>query len=350
MVWEIRTQENPGDWTKSPPPQAKNIALCLAAANGHLTCIEPLLAMGADAGITCPFSQSEWFKWPGYYTPVQYAAENGHPAMVELLLAKGAVPGGLMGMTALEHSILNKLESCTYFLLDHGLSTRVEAPVVARTYLIEKASEGRQGMVRTLVENGVNIFANNSDDQAAVQYAVEHARVKCLRNLLEDQAVFGSEIVLHIAVMQMMRSRLEANATMGPVEDIALKFAAHFGDVETVQLLLINGVNVSTPDQDGFRPLHYAAGAALPRYNLRDKLVMSYDDREKSRNEMSDRQIKVIEMLLEKGACISDVDDDEYTALNYIIRLGYESTIKCLKQKTIEPQIGYDNFVLDLIR
>lgn len=157
--------------------------------------------------------------------------------------------------------------------------------------------------------------------------------MKCLRNLLEGQAIFGSEIVLHTAVMQMMRSRLEANAIMGPVEDIALKFAAHFGDVETVQLLLINGINVSTPNLDGFRPLHYAAGAALPRYNLRDKLVMSYDDLEKSCNEMSDRKIKVIEMLLEKGACISDVDEDKYTALDYAIRFGYESTIKCLKQE-----------------
>ncbi|OJJ84035.1 ankyrin repeat domain-containing protein [Aspergillus glaucus CBS 516.65] len=202
VIWEIRTQESPGDWRKSPP-QAKNIALCLAAANGHLACIEPLLAMGAYAGMTCQFSQSEWSKWPEYYTPIQYAAENGHPAMVELLLTKGAVPGTLMGMKALENSILNNLKACTYFLLDHGVSTRVEAPVVAKTYLIEKASEGCQGMVRTLVENGVNIFTNNSDDHAAVQYAIGHGRVKCLRNLLEGQAIFGSEIVLHTAVMQM---------------------------------------------------------------------------------------------------------------------------------------------------
>lgn len=70
--------------------------------------------------MTCPFSQSEWSKWPGYYAPVQYAAEIGHPAMVELLLAKGAVLGILMGMTALEHLILNNLESCEDFLFNHA--------------------------------------------------------------------------------------------------------------------------------------------------------------------------------------------------------------------------------------
>lgn len=60
---------------------------------------------------------------------------------------------------------------------------------------------------------------------------------------------------------------------------------------------------------------------------------MGHDYLEKSRNEVLDRQIKVIEMLLEKGACISDVDDDDYTALCYAIRFVYESTIKCLKQE-----------------
>lgn len=40
--------------------------------------------------------------------------------MVELLLAKGAVLGILMGMTALEHLILNNLESCEDFLFNHA--------------------------------------------------------------------------------------------------------------------------------------------------------------------------------------------------------------------------------------
>lgn len=57
----------------------KNDALCLAAANGHLQCVEPLLAMSAELS---PL-------------PFIFPITHYKLAMLELLLVGGAAPGTL---------------------------------------------------------------------------------------------------------------------------------------------------------------------------------------------------------------------------------------------------------------
>lgn len=75
-------------------------------------------------------------------------------------------------------------------------------------------------------------------------------------------------------------------------------------------------------DSLGLRPLHYAAGGLLPYFDDRDDLVES--------------RIRIVELFLENGACVSDTNQLGFTALDYAVRLGRESIMQCLKQKQEE--------------
>lgn len=91
-------------------------------------------------------------------------------------------------------------------------------------------------------------------------------------------------------------------------------------DVEIVQLLLAKGASVFTPDVNGFKPLHYAAGVV-------PSALYDNDDVLKSR-------IRVIELLLEHGAQISDITNNRgYTALECAIRSCHRDIIPFLRLK-----------------
>lgn len=105
------------------PCHAKNDALCLAAANGHLQCVvDPLLAMGAELSplpFIFPFA---------HYTPLQLVAKNGQLAMLELLLVRGAAPGTLSReyLTALEYALNNNHKACARLLFKKSTCVELE--------------------------------------------------------------------------------------------------------------------------------------------------------------------------------------------------------------------------------
>lgn len=123
---------------------------------------------------------------------------------------------------------------------------------------------------------------------------------------------------------------------MGSEGSTPLQFAAHIGDEELVQLLLANGVNASTPDQDGLRPLYYAAGAAGFVY-FRHGLVKTRDGLARSSYDLAKSHTKIIEMLLERGVCVSDADMTDILHLTmqctWIAKLSYSSWSRSRKSE-----------------
>lgn len=329
----------------------KDAAICLAAANGHLSCIEPLIAMGAEV------SQYPSKNRVQCYSPLMWAARNGNLAMMKLLISKGAriETRSLQSWTALEYAMMNHHDSCVRYLL--GKSSRAELS----TYLNRAARSNLPDFVQLLLDKGADVNVKDEHDgRTVVQRAVMSYDWKCIRILVGYGERSRPEVLLHIALLHgdedLLRRALHLGAN--PLEakyagnsayhealvhkkrgilrillkycaedpatnkTIALYYAAHIGDDEIVRLLLSKGANASAPDKAGFRPLHYAVGAWL-RY---------FDDQ----NLLIESRSRIIEMLLEKGARVSDANYHGDTALGYAECWSCPRIVCFLKQKEAE--------------
>lgn len=87
-----------------------------------------------------------------------------------------------------------------------------------------------------------------------------------------------------------------------------LHYAVQFR-VETIQLLLDYGANVSARDENGLQPLHIVAGAKTYRQHQRGTMWKRYKLNK-----------DIIQRLLEGGARLLDTDDLGHTALDYAMK------------------------------
>lgn len=102
--------------------RVKASALCSAARQGHLHCVEPLLAMGAD--MSPPPSKIN------HFTPLQWATRKGHLAIAQLLVEKYAKLGSLgrAGITALDLALTHD-EACAKVLIEKGARAELTTPL-----------------------------------------------------------------------------------------------------------------------------------------------------------------------------------------------------------------------------
>ena len=88
----------------------------------------------------------------------------------------------------------------------------------------------------------------------------------------------------------------------------ALMMASVFSNTEVVRLLLANGAEVDSKDEDGRTALMYASREGRKGHK------------------------RVVELLLANGADMDSEDTDGYTALMYASRYGNKEIIKLLKE------------------
>lgn len=79
------------------------------------------------------------------------------------------------------------------------------------------------------------------------------------------------------------------------------------------------------------RPLHYVAGGLPLCLNVHDNWV-------KTRNNLDETHERIIGMLLEKGACVSERDRFGCTAFDYTVCLDRKSIIGCLEKRQEEER------------
>lgn len=332
----------------------KDIAICLAAANGHLSCIEPLIAMGAEIS---PYPYNHHVQ---RYSPLMWAAKNGNLAMVKLLISKGAKTDtrSPQYLTALEYALIYHHGPCVRYILEKSSGAELS------TYLNRAARSNHSSFVQLLLEKGADVNAKDEQDgRTVVQYAVMSYNWKCLQTLFAYGERYRPEILLHIAIINgdkgLLRRALHLGAnplknkyagntayhealiyqslgilsvllkycaedtmTSTSNKTVALFYATHIGDDEIVRLLLSKGANASSPDKVGFRPLHYAVGAWSKYFNNRNPLI--------------ENRLRIAKMLIDRGARASDANHHGYTALRYAKRWRCTSIIWLLKRKEDE--------------
>lgn len=238
--------------------QAKASALCCAACQGHLHCVEPLLAMGAD--VSPPSSEIN------HFTPLEWAARNGHLAIVQLLIEKGAELGSLgrAGTTVLDLALAYD-EACAKVLIEKGARAELTTPLMI--YLAKASRTGRLDLVPLLLEKGIDVGTKDLDFHALDEYVFGENDMRFYQALYEHGvgANAKAKILMHIAIRNEHETALQLSLKLG-VDPSSAIFAGRtvyheafrYHQLPTLRLLLKSRVDcVKISDQD--TALHFAA-------------------------------------------------------------------------------------------
>ncbi|ETI40598.1 hypothetical protein F441_13967 [Phytophthora nicotianae CJ01A1] len=191
----------------------KAVALCDAAENGHVDCIEILHSLGVSMDEQKPtgvsplmmacsvgnveaarallmFGASLDLEDVHGMTALMVAARDGRANCVRLLVKKGArinlSRNRSRGTTALHIAARGGLEECCSILLHGGAELETQSPN-STTALMEAARAGNLGCVKVLVEAGASLIAKDRDGHTA-EHLARIAGYTDIEDYLREQA------------------------------------------------------------------------------------------------------------------------------------------------------------------
>ena len=117
------------------------------------------------------------------------AAANGHISCVELLLGAGADPSVVdrFGRTPLSEAVLNNQAKVIKLLREHGGELKLESQVAA-SYLCGAAHAGDTVLLRNYLDAGINPNASDYDLRTCLQVAAAEGALPVCRELLKRGA------------------------------------------------------------------------------------------------------------------------------------------------------------------
>ena len=176
---------------------------------------------------------------------------------------------------------------------DKGMVIEAKYKRHGRTLLWWAAKEGRETVVRMLLENGADVHTKD-DDKTLLLWAAGEDRETFVRMLLENGADvnaedgdgrtplleatgYGHEAVVRV----LLENGADVNAEDGDGQT-PLWWAARYGHEAVVQMLLENGADVNAEDGGGHTPLWWAAknrhGAVAKLLESWNPAVVSFHD------------------------------------------------------------------------
>lgn len=199
--------------------------LLIASESGKVETVQYLLSIGAEIGAVID-----------HETALMRAARKGHTEVVRLLIRRGAdvdqrTPRGTALGYAAEN---NQVEAARILIAAHADLNRKDA--CQRTPLMRAAIKGHRDVVKLLLEQGADPVVEGWRGWTALRYAASWGRTDVVRMLLEGTPNRNGPRVIQ-----------------------ALGDAARGGHTETVAVFAELGVNLNTPDLDGYLPLAEAA-------------------------------------------------------------------------------------------
>ena len=206
---------------------AYQTGLYVASSHGYAEVLQTLISRGANLNAVC-YDWNEYdqdnmeLKW----TPLHVASSKGRLEIVRMLLECGAKVDDpdSDGRSPLHIASRYPYDDLVRLLLDHG-ATSSALDHRNETALHYAASSGEPMVVRLLLDHGLDANARNKESRCGwVGW---------------DPSRFGGNI-----------------CTRGWTP---LHYAASYGPVEIVQMLLDHGADVNTPDECHWTALHLAA-------------------------------------------------------------------------------------------
>jgi ankyrin repeat protein len=327
--------------------------------SGNWTLTAPVVKALIAAGVNVNATDSDGV------TPLMLGARAGSLEVVKALLGAGAVVKAKdkLGQTALAYALNDSnYRDSTSSVVNELIAAKADVNATdqyGQTPLMLAAKSGDGNIAQSLLAAGAAVNAKNNLGQTALLFATDESRDK---------------------TVNVVRLLIAAKANVNEVNErrqTALMLAAIRGSVESVKLLLEQGVPVNVKDSDGITPLMYAAWgsgdatldivklllAARARVNEVDKAggnVLMYTEwgdlpevlkvllaahapvnaRDKKGKTVltravegnSSRRVERIKLLLLSDADVNIKDNEGNTPLTLARKLGQDAIIKMLEE------------------
>jgi ankyrin repeat protein len=345
-------------------------ALMAAARQGRVENVALLLRAGAKVnvarktdGMTSLMNAAFGSrKWPTAISSDDLPARD--PALAadylkiaELLLAGGAdfKAKDSEGKTALHYAAASGNVEVLELLISKGVAVNDKDTRYGRTPLYRAAYSADVKTVAVLLDKGADITARDAEGLQAIHAAAMRNDPAVLNFLLEKgAAVTATEghggTPLHVATMlckpEAARVLLEHGAPPAALDQYKqspLHIAATNGSVEIARLLLGQRVQVNGTDSHGNTPLHIAAmirGGNATFNNAAGQSVNYHVDAPQlpaSNQSQPADKLKIVKLLLAKGARTQVKNDAGLTPLDLAEKFGTPEILAVLKSNTSRP-------------
>ena len=290
-------------------PPSTTLKLQYAAYSGFSCVLDNLLASNPDLDVD---ASTEYGK-----TALSFACERQHWHIAHTLLQRGADPNKHDG------DDVPLIDASTYGaddivreLISHGADVNVECePTLENTPLTGAIIADHQNIVGLLLINGAD---PNSVYPSPILVAAEYGKHECMALLLEHGASLEVEDIYSASPLEL---------------------AAASGSVETVKLLLAQGLNVN-------EQMPLPAGEMLPgiRYKfrypritdaeLRQNCIISYDRYGSPMHAAAAHgRTEVIKLLVENNAAVNEKSQIWETPSTLAKLRGHEEALKYLMSR-----------------
>ncbi|KAJ6155414.1 Pfs NACHT and ankyrin domain protein [Penicillium chermesinum] len=210
------------------------------------------------------------------------------------------------------------------------------------------ANEGRLGILKRLLQDGLKVDQKDKEELTALHYASENGHETIVRYLVEKGAdinlpgIYGvsplhsASRIGHEAVVRYLVEK-GADINSSSIDGMSpLHYASQGGYETVVRYLVKQGADINPSSIDGMSPLHYALQGGyetVVRYLVKqgaDINPSSIDGMSPLYYTSQGGYETVVRYLVEKGADINPSSIDGMSPLHYASQGGYETVVRYL--------------------
>jgi ankyrin repeat protein len=341
-----------GGWMGGTP-------LHYAAENGQKEMVELLIDKGADVNLKTDFDQ----------TPLHLAAENGQKEMVELLIAKGANVNAHDGLSTPFDIAVESNKTQTADLI-----RKKGGKMIEELSIVYASKKGNIIAIKNHLTAGADVNSKDDDGFAALHLATTKEVVELLitKGANVNAKAVNGQTPLHVAgnkeIAELLLSK-DANVNAKDQQGMT-PLHMQYGYPEIAKLLISNGANVNAQIESGsakgFRPLDLVEDEETKNLLIKNgakngmsqiifhKAVVEGDhetvkigiesgmdvnvkggffERTPLSTAASKGHIKILELLITKGAEVDKKDSFKVTPLHRAARSGHKSVSELLISK-----------------
>ena len=264
-------------------------SLVYAAENNNLSMVEMLVRNGSEVRISEKRKKGLFRKY--YVSPIEKAVENGNKAMVNFLTEHGAPLS-----EAIEQSFIHGQEGVLKSLIDKSSDY---------AFFVEAAFEySNKEIVEYIVSKGGTIQHLASNRNSMLHIAASKGDLNLTRYCIEEHKL-----------------NINASNSLG---ETPLMFAVKADKTSLVTYLIGQGAELEAENHIGETALFYSASNNVNMFDLlvQKGAIVSHKTNDSTTlliNAAQNLNLKVVQLLLENGAKIDDVNDEGYSAFQYLI-------------------------------
>ena len=264
-------------------------SLVLAAENDNLSMVHMLVKNGAKVRVSQKRKRGLFRKY--YVSPIEMAVTNGNKAMVHYLIEHGAPLSEAID-ESFSHSQTEVIKSLIDRNDDYGV------------FMEPAFEQGDKTIVEYLISKGADINHTDTDGNSMLHVAASKSHMQLVSYCIEEH---------HL--------NINAGNNFG---ETPLMFAVQANNPGIVKHLLSSGAIINTENDKGETALFYSKSNDLEMFNLlvQEGADVSHKTRNSTTlliNSAQNHNYSVVQFLLENGAEITSVNDDGYSAFQYLI-------------------------------